>query len=162
MSEVSYLVRKMETLIGSPRFVRGVAIAQSGAVRQLRADVWAVNSQTHKGQYLVDVGSEQSSCTCADHEEHFAETGFRCKHVVAVLITARRIEVPLNEETDTSRPTYSQDWASYEDAQRHERERFELLLQDLCSGIATPPQTRGRPRIPLADVIYAVLLRGYS
>ena len=34
--------------------------------------------------------------------------------------------------------TYRQDWPAYNDAQTHEKDRFQILLNDLCSGIAEP------------------------
>jgi transposase len=151
----------METSSNSPRFARGVALAESGSVRQLRADVWSVGSQTHKGSYLVDLGSEQPGCTCPDFETNGNAQGFRCKHIVAASIVAKLIEVPVIEDCNTSRTTYTQSWPAYEAAQQHEREHFVTLLRDLCSGIEQPVQTRGRPRLPLADIVFACVLRSY-
>jgi hypothetical protein len=42
-----------------------------------------------------------------------------------------------------------------------ERERFEFLLHDLCSVVLSPEQWRGRPRKPLADVVFAAVLQAY-
>lgn len=53
------------------------------------------------------------------------------------------------------RPTYPQDWPSYNLAQQHEKERFLVLLRDLCNTVPQPPQTRGRPRLPLSDMVFA-------
>jgi transposase len=150
----------METMNNGPRFARGVVLAQSGTVRQLRADVWSVGSQSHKGSYLVDLGSEQPGCTCPDFEDHGNAQGFRCKHIVAAGIAAKLIEVPVIEET-TTRTTYTQDWPAYEQAQQHEREHFVTLLRDLCSGIEQPAYTFGRPRLSLADTVFACVLRSY-
>jgi transposase len=74
---------------------------------------------------------------------------------------AKLIEVPVIEDSDTNRPTYSQDWTAYEAAQQHEREHVSLLLRDLCSGIEQPAYSFGRPRLPLADIVYACVLRSY-
>ena len=61
----------------------------------------------------------------------------------------------------TPQATYSQNWPAYNAAQTHEQERFVALLRDLCDGIPQPPQTFGRPRLPLSDVIFALGLKGY-
>ena len=60
------------------------------------------------------------------------------------------------------RKTYSQNWPAYNAAQTHEEERFVVLLRDLCDTIEQPPQTFGRPRLPLSDVIFGIALKVYS
>ena len=60
------------------------------------------------------------------------------------------------------RPTYPQDWATYNLAQQHEKEQFLGLLRDLCSTVAQPPQTNGRPRLPPADMLFAAVYKVYS
>jgi len=44
----------------------------------------------------------------------------------------------------------------------NESERFAELLHGLCQGIVQPKQTRGRPRLPLADVVFSAVLKVYS
>ena len=60
------------------------------------------------------------------------------------------------------RPTYSQDWPAYNAAQTSEKEQFMELLAYLCSGIEQPKYTQGRPRLPLADMVYTGALKVYS
>ncbi len=60
------------------------------------------------------------------------------------------------------RPTYPQDWPSYNLAAQHEKERFLVLLRDLCSTVPQPPQGKGRPRLPLADMLFAATFKTYS
>ena len=60
------------------------------------------------------------------------------------------------------RPTYAQDWPSYNLAQQNEKERFLVLLRDLCSTVSQPPQTRGRPRLPLSDMLFAATYKVYA
>jgi len=71
-----------------------------------------------------------------------------------------------NYSTTTEQPrprkTYSQDWPAYNAAQMHEQERFVTLLRDLCDTIEHPPQTFGRPRLPLSGVVFAIGLKVYS
>jgi transposase len=58
--------------------------------------------------------------------------------------------------------TCTQDWSAYNEAQTHEQERFVALLRDLCDGIQQPPQSFGRPRLPLADVVFGMTYKVYS
>lgn len=120
-------------------------------------------SQSHKGSYLVDTAAETPSCTCPDYEDNGNADGFTCKHGFAALVLAKKIEIPddMTDDMPGKRRTYKQVWPAYEKAQQHEREHVETMLRDLCSGIVQPPPTRGRPRKPLADVVYACVLRSY-
>jgi transposase len=148
-----------------PRFLRGLALARAGAVRQLRRLVWSVKSATHAGSYLVSLSAELAACSCPDFEERGVDPEFRCKHVFACLIHARKIELPAGltmTDEQSRRPNYGQDWHAYNEAQTHEREYVVKLLRDLCGGIVQPVQTRGRPRKPLADVVFACVLKVYT
>ncbi len=150
-------------VLTNPRFVRGIDIARRGGVRQLRRQVWAVNSASHAGSYLVDLAAEIPACTCPDFEEHVEHDGFKCKHVFAVLVTAKKIELPSGMTDDPqARRAYAQNWNAYEQAQQHEREHFVSLLRDLCGGVTNPVQGFGRPRKPLADIVFAAVLRAYT
>ena len=60
------------------------------------------------------------------------------------------------------RPTYSQAWTQYNLAQQNEKERFLPLLKDLCATIPQPPQTKGCPRMPLADMLFSSVFKVYS
>jgi len=53
------------------------------------------------------------------------------------------------------KPTYKQDWPADKQAQITEKRRFQVLLHDLCRGVQEPPSKGGRPRTPLADVVFA-------
>ena len=61
-----------------------------------------------------------------------------------------------------SRSTYPQDWSNYNLAQQVEKERFLVFLRDLCAIVPQPPQTKGRPRLPLADMLFAATFKVYS
>jgi hypothetical protein len=65
-------------------------------------------------------------------------------------------------ETITVKKTYSPNWSSYNKAQTNERAHFLSSLYELCSGIEEPVQTFGRPRLPLADIIFSATFRTYS
>jgi hypothetical protein len=60
------------------------------------------------------------------------------------------------------RKTYSQDWPAYRQAQVNEKARFQELLYELCQGIIEPMQHMGRPRLPFADVVFALCYKVYS
>jgi transposase len=124
---------------------------------------WLVPSQTDGGGYLVDADAQ--TCSCPDHEER----GVRCKHLFAVAIIRQEISLPdgttvTTEATVTTetRVTYAQNWPAYTRAQCEEKHRVQLLLRGLCDGIAQPPQTNGRPRLPLADVVYGATMRVFG
>ena len=58
--------------------------------------------------------------------------------------------------------TYPQDWPSYNLAKQNEKERFLILLRDLCNTVPQPPQGRGRPRLPLSDMLFAATYKVYA
>lgn len=126
---------------------------------------WLVPSQTGPGHYRVDL--DAPSCTCED----FATRNLPCKHILAVrLVQDREAGVvppapPPDPEAKppTYKPTYKQNWPAYNRAQTHEKHRFQVLLADLCRGIKEPPAAHtGRPRVPLADAVFATAYKVYS
>jgi transposase len=125
---------------------------------------WLVFSLTSPERYQVSL--EPLFCSCPDFELRQEE----CKHTLAVrLSVARHAERmrpgphPQTPPVQRSRASYKQDWANYEAAQVHERDEFLPLLHDLCSQIEEEPrQLRGRPRLPLADVVFSVCLKVYT
>jgi hypothetical protein len=55
----------------------------------------------------------------------------------------------------------SPNWTAYNTAQSEEKHRFVELLADLCSTIPQLEQVMGRPRLPLADMLFAGAYRVY-
>jgi transposase len=91
----------------------------------------------------------------------------KCKHVYAVeyvlqVASALDGSVTETESVKVTRVTYKQNWAAYNAAQTEEKSRFMALLADLCRNISQPEQTKGRPRLPLADMVYAAAFKVYS
>ncbi len=74
---------------------------------------------------------------------------------------AELVKVP---EITKPKKTYSQNWNAYNKAQTNEKSRFMELLYELCSQIEDIPRKdgAGRNRIPLADMVYAVVFKTYS
>ena len=64
----------------------------------------------------------------------------------------------------TAARTYSQNWPSYNLAQQNEKDRFLVLLRDLCNAITLEPMPRGRgrPRIPLPVRLFSVTYKVYT
>jgi hypothetical protein len=143
--------KKME-----PRKLRGAAIAKAGGLRQRGDHLWFVPSQSHSGSWVVDYTEGEPTCTCPDYEKRSAF----CKHIFAVEISEARISMP----SDTPpKKTYTQDWPAYNAAQKNEGKHFRELLFGLCQGITMKPQTgRGRPKTPLADVVFASVMKVYT
>jgi transposase len=129
-----------------------------------KGDTWTVPSQAGtKKKYTVDPNPQTPHCTCPDFEAR----QLRCKHIFAVEFTIKREYVDDGEtqtltETLTVKKTYKQDWHNYNLAQTNEKAHFLAFLYELCSGIEEPVQTFGRPRLPLADIIFSAAFKAYS
>jgi hypothetical protein len=140
---------------------RGLQLAQRGHIVK-HAEGWQVLSQTGNGHYLVKLDTIPS-CTCPDFEIR----GQKCKHIYAVecLITWETItaggQTTVNK-TKTVRITYKQNWSIYNAAQTEEKVRFIPLLESLCALIEQPPQTIGRPRLRLSDMVFACVYKVYE
>src|SRR6266478_8823379 len=127
---------------------------------------WFVPSQTRKGgdhYYTVRPDAAKPHCTCPDFECR----QLRCKHIFAVEIVIQREVIDDGEtqtltETVTVKKTYKQEWPAYNKAQTNEKAHFLAFLYDLCAGIEEPIQTFGRPRLPLADIIFSATFKTYS
>ncbi len=137
---------------------RGMAIAALVRVEKNRLG-YKVPSQSGKGSYVVNT-DETPFCTCPDFERR----QLPCKHVYAVEFIIQREESPdgTTIETQAVRVTYSQDWPAYNAAQTHEGEHFVKLLWELCDTVPQPPQTFGRPRLPLSDMLFGAAIKVYS
>jgi DDE family transposase/SWIM zinc finger len=128
-----------------------------------KGNMWIVPSQTGHGEYEVNVDPEFFNCTCPDHDF----TQARCKHIYAVQYVIERDETAdgqtvVTETVKVSRKTYTQNWPAYNAAQTEEKSRLQALLYELCKAIPEPEQHRGRPRLSLADIIFASTFKVYS
>ena len=135
---------------------RGLAIAIL-AQEHIRPDKFGykVPSQSGNGVYLVNLEYGPYS-TCPDFEKR----NLACKHVYAVEALRQRSERLDEEPPEAVRIT--QPWAAYNEAQIHEGELVAVLLRSLCDTVPQPPQTNGRPRLPLSDMLYGMGLKVYS
>jgi transposase len=144
---------------------RGMELAATRTIRQ-KGGIWIVPSQTGNGTYRVHIMPKIASCTCPDFETR----GTNCKHIYAAKFVIRREEnadgsVTVTQSLTVSeqRTTYPQAWAAYNSAQTNEKDKFQSLLHELCSGIQEPQIKRaGRPSLPLADALFSVTFKVYS
>jgi SWIM zinc finger len=138
---------------------KGLQIAATCKIEKNKLG-YKVPSQSGNGSYIVSMDGNEPFCTCPDYEARHQP----CKHIYAVEFMLKREEMPdgTTVVTKTMRVTYGQDWAHYNASQTHEQEHFVALLRDLCNGIPQPEYTFGRPRLPLADVVFGVTLKVYS
>ena len=146
---------------------QGVVIASFPSIKANK-DGFSVRSQTSNGSYQVTIDDEGVlRCSCLDFESRNAA----CKHIYAVKITMA--EEDPDEELPTwaqkavesppvKRPTYRQNWAAYNKAQVNEKAVFGVLLQELCATIPPLPRKKGRPPIPLADMVQAICIKTYT
>ena len=143
---------------------RGLAIAAKCKITK-KGDSWLVPSQSDNGEkYTVIPGAK---CSCPDHEVRQV----KCKHLWAVeYVLARETaqdgtvtETEIVKVTRVTRKTYPQNWPAYNAAQSEEKTRFGVLLADLCNGVQQPThEGRGRPALPLADMLFASAYKVYT
>src|SRR5437660_1553101 len=140
------------------REARGLELANSKKITNDGA-LWVVPSQHGNGKYRVDLTGVNPSCSCADYEL----LNRPCTHIFAVLHMLQGERKPARPTAPAPRirPTYAQKWTSYNLAQRNEKAHFLHLLHALCQGIEEPAQTFGRPRLPLADMVFGAALKTY-
>jgi transposase len=68
-----------------------------------------------------------------------------------------------NDKDVKAKKTYPQVWNAYNTAQTTEKAHFTRFLYTLCNSVEDPdPQTRGRPRMPLNEALFAVCYKIYS
>lgn len=153
------------------RKMRGMEIAALARIDKVDG-FYVVPSVTNPRptKYKVQYG-KKPTCTCADFETR----GCKCKHVYAVEYFIKRETTQHVDGSTTvtesvtikkTRKTYPQDWPNYNAAQVNEQEHFRELLHDLCEGIEEPPTDgkprRGRPPIPLKDVVFSMVSKVYG
>src|SRR5689334_23938379 len=144
-----------------PRQERGLALASNPKIRR-RGAAWIVPAQSQPGTYTVYPTVKR--CSCPDYELR----KLPCKHIYAIeYVIQRETRTSADGETTITetravRLTYAQDWAAYNAAQTTEKETFCRLLRDLCNGVPEPEQHRGRPRLPLGDMLFAAAFKVYS
>jgi len=138
---------------------RGLVIATTSKIEKNKLG-WKVPSQSGNGSYIVNLDHGNPFCTCPDFEKRQQP----CKHIHAVEYVVQRETKPDGSETITRsvKMTCTQEWPAYDEAQMHEQERFVVLLRDMCNGVPQPEYRFGRPRLPLADVVFGITYKAYT
>ena len=137
---------------------RGLTIAALVSVSKNRLG-YKIPSQSGPGSYIVNVDGTPF-CSCPDFELRQEP----CKHIYAVefIIQREEREDGSTIETQAVRMTYGQHWAAYNGAQTNEQDMFGKLLRELCDTVPQPLQGKGRPRLPLSDMLFGIGLKIYS
>lgn len=149
-------LRESKRRMMKAREVKGLQIAHTAKITRLD-NLWIVPSQSTAKKYAVDL--DAPSCTCPDYKKNDRI----CKHIFAARYARDReggAELP--EAPKIEKRKYTQNWPKYNRAQVAEKAKFQLLLHELCKGVDDPLQDYGRPRTPLADMIFAAALKVYS
>jgi transposase len=124
-----------------------------------------VLSLTSVDKYLVTLDPQY--CDCPDFETRHAD----CKHVLACQLFVNRELGGIDQSPKENpnfppkvwpRPTYEQDWPNYNLAQTNEKDDFQFILADLCRTLQEPEQVRGRPRVRIADAVFAVCFKVFT
>jgi transposase len=152
------------------REIKGRHIAAKARIKR-EGDRWFVPTQSGRGSaagtngyYVVRPDISNPECDCEDH----VTNGKKCKHIWAVEFRLHEDIYGVDEQQPTidpatiPRPTYQQEWSSYNAAQTNEKDQFQSLLCELCKGIGEPSQKKGRPRLPLDEMIFATTFKVYS
>ena len=141
---------------------RGLALAATARIIRKGMATFSVPSQTviATRYTVVQENSEQFICNCPDYELR----GQTCKHGYAVEFYLRRETTPDGTvvETRAARVTYPQHWPAYNRAQTTEKAQFCALLRDLVADVPSPEYKRGRPSLPLSDMLFAAAYKVYS
>ena len=141
---------------------RGLLLAATARIVRKGTATFLVPSQSERTvRYtVVQESNEQLVCSCPD----YGLRGQTCKHGHAVEFYLQRETTPDGTviETRATRMTYSQPWSAYNLAQTTEKEQFCVLLRDLVSDVPSPEYKRGRPSLPLSDMIFAAAYKVYS
>ena len=123
---------------------------------------YKVPSQSTNAFYNVIPVNNRVVCDCPDFETREKP----CKHIYAVkflIVEDTAIPEESQVEAETYRVTYRRNWNAYNNAQFNEQEMFGRLLRELCDTVHTPVQRgRGRPRLPLSDMVFAIGTKVYS
>jgi transposase len=127
------------------------------------AGTWLVPSQSEPGlMYRVRLG-EGLCCDCDD----FQLNRQACKHIIAAQIVCARDHggkaPPIVSDAVPVRPSYRQNWPLYNEAQQTEKQRFRVLLFELCRDLPDPSQPgSGRRRTAMANMAFACALKVFT
>jgi transposase len=117
--------------------------------------------------YLVDTEKELPKCNCSVNRLHQD----LCEHIFAVGYYQDREKAAsqptpvdsIDNPPPKKKKTYPQDWPAYNEARMHEKDRFQVLLAELCERVEDDKPTGvGRPRLNLRDMIFSTVFKTYT
>ena len=127
-------------------------------------DHWLVPSQSTGSKYRVSIGAEPF-CECEDWLLR-RQADKPCKHILAARIVCERDHGGKGPVVKTDavpkKPTHKQNWPAYNEAQTTEKNRFQILLADLCGCLEEPKRKTGRTPVALADRAFSVIFKAWS
>jgi len=134
---------------------RGLEIANTSQIVETKKG-WKVPSQSGNGFYLVKSNGLEATCTCPD----FKKENNKCKHIWAVeFLVTEKVKPRI---IATKKEKYCQQWSSYDKATTNQKFIFMKLLSDLTSLVKQPEYSKGRPSLPMSDMIYASVMKVYT
>lgn len=139
------------------RQIRGKEIVQTKKIRyDEERHIWLVPSQSSDKVYFVD---DKFVCNCPDAETHKTT----CKHAHALRYYLQiEKDTPKGTEKTKIPLTHKQAWEVYNKAQTSEIKLFDELLKDIVESVEEPPQTFGRPRLSLKEIVFCSVQKVYS
>ena len=146
------------------RKLKGEQIAKTVQIQKQGVDKWLVPSQSGRGTYTVNRVGEDFECSCPDFQNR-CSLGQVCKHIYAVEIKVLKwFDSQGNSGTEIAiKKTYTQEWSSYNKSQITEKERFMELLKGLTESVPeNHREGRGRPQMPIRELLFASALKVYS
>ncbi|MGI0058905.1 MAG: transposase [Nitrosotalea sp.] len=140
---------------------KGLQIAKTCQIDK-RGGAWIVPSQSGNGTYKVEQRDRGFACSCPDFELR-GNTEHPCKHVYAVLTVVLKWTDHSTGRVVEVKRVWTQDWASYNKSQIEEKERFMFLLNGLVESVPQQKREgRGRPNMPIRDLLFASGLKVFS
>lgn len=120
---------------------------------------WIVASQSGNGSYKVAQNGTGFTCSCPDYQLRQQP----CKHALACqMVVLKWFDRTGKQILEVKRVSYPQNWKAYNASQISEKEMFMKFLSELCAEVEDPLYGFGRPKLPLADMVFSSALKVYT
>jgi transposase len=138
---------------------RGYEIFLAKGVKKIyRRNEWRVASQSTEGAfYTVRVVLGRTVCNCPD----FSDLQAPCKHIFATRFTSNPKEQDNPPDLPGNILPLRRDWKTYNQMKPWVESCVAHLLLNLARVLDDPPPRRGNQPAPLADLIFASVMRVY-
>jgi transposase len=157
----------MDALVTDFRSQRGLALAKEkrDSIKMIIGSKFLVPSATFNSSgYVVDTREE--TCTCPDYAQH-GDHGrlHRCKHIWAAIYVMELPDGSAVVVEEKRRLNYPRNWQATNACRTLIPRLGPALLAELVDGLGLPPPVtgkRGRPEVPVRDVLLAAALRAFE